>query len=230
MPYLINLEVFEGPVDLLLWLVETNNMDIYDIEISKITSQYLEYISSAGINLNETGEFLQMASRLVRIKSRLLLPKESEEYQEAMEEKLELQETLKEWKKIKESRQFLLQKYSERKNIFFRSEPAPIQVDKKAILTVFDLIDFFRKIVKKKSYIETVLGPEIYLEDVIDELSKKIASDKKVRFFDIAEKNLQKLYIAVLLAAALELSKRREISLRQREQFGDIVMEAKNAA
>ncbi|PIV18743.1 MAG: segregation/condensation protein A, partial [Elusimicrobia bacterium CG03_land_8_20_14_0_80_50_18] len=83
--YIVRLDAFEGPMDLLLWLVQNNNMDIYDIEISKITTQYLSFIGARSAELDAAADFLSMATLLMRIKSSLMLPKESPEYQEAVE-------------------------------------------------------------------------------------------------------------------------------------------------
>ncbi len=227
--YYIKLPVFEGPLDLLLWLVKNNNMDIYDIEISKITSQFLDYITHNPISPGVSGEFLSMATLLLKIKSSLMLPKESAEYQEAVEEKTHLEDRLAEWEKIKKSGSMLLQKFQERKFFFRREEPFKIEVEKKPNFSVFDLADIFAEIIKgKNDLFKTVAGPEIYLEDVLKELSAQIRKNPQLRFFDLAAAHPRRLYIAVLLLAVLNLTAKNEIGIEQKRPFSDIIIFKKN--
>ncbi|MCD6412954.1 MAG: segregation/condensation protein A [Elusimicrobia bacterium] len=229
--YFVKLPVFEGPLDLLLWLVKNNNMDIYDIEISRITSQFLEYILASPIPPDAAGEFLSMATLLLKIKSSLMLPKETEEYQEAVEEKTLLEDRLAEWEKIKKSGELLLEKFRGRKFFLRRDEPFKIEVAKKPNFSVFDLAEIFAGMIKdKKNLFETVTGPEIYLEDVLKELSDRIKNHPHVRFSELAAANPRRLYIAVLLLAVLNLALKREISINQKKPFSEIIISRNTAA
>jgi len=229
MSYVVNLEVFEGPLDLLLWLVQNNNLDIYDIEISEITSQFLKYIEQNPPNLEVAGEFLSMASYLLRLKAKLLLPKESEEFQQALEEKKNLEERLKVWKKIKKAREFLIERFEERKYLLSRDEPMGFEVEERTILSIFDLLEIYKQIqIRNRKNRELILGPEIYLDDVLNELSKEIEERKKLGFFEVAKKNPIRLYVAVLFLAILEMANRKFVKIRQRQPFADFIIEKAN--
>jgi len=221
--YFVKIDVFEGPLDLLLWLIQNNNMDIYDIEISKITSQYLEYIEKNVYGVDLSAEFLSMASLLLRIKSNLMLPKETEEYQEAVADKQALAEKLTEWKKVKESRDVLLEKFRQRRNFFRRNEPATVEIDKKSNVTVFDLADIFSGLTIKNLHgAETITGPEIYLEDVRNYIQEKLETGNTLKYSQLLLKNPTRLYAAVLLFALLELTFKKIITIKQHRQFSDI--------
>ncbi|MBA3066449.1 segregation/condensation protein A [bacterium] len=226
--YIVRLEAFEGPLDLLLWLVQNNNMDIYDIEISKITAQYLLFINSLETNLDASAEFLSMASLLIRIKSSLMLPRESEEYQEAVEQKRDLAERLLEWKKIKESREILLDKHQSRKNFFRREEPAALVIDQKSTLSVFELADIFANLIKihDKNF-DTITGPEIYLEDVVADILEKFKERKELKISELMRTNPSKLYLTVLVLAILDLAHGGIASIRQERPFAEIYLTAK---
>ncbi len=226
--YIIRLEAFEGPLDLLLWLVQNNNMDIYDIEISKITNQYLSFIKARAADLDAAADFLSMASLLMRIKSSLMLPKESEEYQEAVEQKRDLSEKLMEWKKIKESRGILLDKYQSRKNFFRREEPAAVEIDKKSTLSVFELADIFANLVKThdKNF-DTITGPEIYLEDVKADISEKLKIRNELKISEMLRTHPSKLYLAVLVLSILDLAHDGIAFIRQERPFAEIYLTAR---
>ncbi|MCD6310959.1 MAG: segregation/condensation protein A [Elusimicrobia bacterium] len=228
--YIVRLEAFEGPLDLLLWLVQNNNMDIYDIEISKITTQYLSFVESRAADLDAAADFLSMASLLMRIKSSLMLPKESEEYQEAVEQKRDLSEKLAEWKKIKESRGILLDKYQARKNFFRREEPAALMIDKKSTLSVFELADIFANLVKThdKNF-DTITGPEIYLEDVKADLLEKLKIRNELKISEMLRPHPSKLYLAVLVLAILDLAHDGIASVKQDRPFAEIYLTAREA-
>ncbi|MFH1957690.1 MAG: segregation/condensation protein A [bacterium] len=221
--YFVRTDVFEGPLDLLLWLIQNNNMDIYDIEISKITSQYLEHIEKNIFNPDSSADFLSMASLLLRIKSNLMLPKETEEYQEAVADKQELEKRLSEWKKVKESRDVLLEKFRGRRNFFRRNEPAAVEIDKKSNVTVFDLAEIFSALIIKNLHkAETITGPEIYLEDVLNEVQEQLKMEAPLKYSHLLFKNPTKLYAAVLLFALLDLTSKKIITIKQQRPFADI--------
>jgi len=226
--YIVRLDAFEGPLDLLLWLIQNNNMDIYDIEISKITTQYLSFIESRAADLDAAADFLSMASLLMRIKSSLMLPKESEEYQEAEEQKRDLSEKLAEWKKIKESRSILLDKHQSRKNFFRRDEPAAVEIDKKSTLSVFELADIFANLVKThdKNF-DTITGPEIYLEDVKADVLEKLKIRNKLKISELLRRYPSKLYLAVLVLAILDMAKDKIAFIKQERPFAEIYLTAR---
>lgn len=227
--YIVRLDAFEGPLDLLLWLIQNNNMDIYDIEISKITGQYLSFIGVRTAELDAAADFLSMATLLMRIKSSLMLPKESPEYQEAVEQQRDLSEKLMEWKKIKESRGILLEKHQSRKNFFRRDEPAAVEIDKKSTLSVFELADIFANLVRihDKNF-DTITGPEIYLEDVKADILERFKSADEIKLSGMLQAFPSKLYLAVLVLAILDLAHDGIASLRQEKPFAEIYLTSIN--
>jgi chromatin segregation and condensation protein Rec8/ScpA/Scc1 (kleisin family) len=170
-----------------------------------------------------------MATLLLKIKSSLMLPKETEEYKEALEEKSQLEDRLAEWEKIKESRKLLLEKFQSRRYFLRREEPFNIEVEKKPNFSVFDLAEIFAEIIKERGKnFETITGPEIYLEDVLKELADKIRKHPELRFSHLAKLNPRRLYIAVLLLVILDLAFKKEIHIKQHRPFSDIIILRKN--
>jgi len=142
-----------------------------------------------------------------------------------------LTEKLLEWKKIKASREILLSKFRERKNLFRRDEPAAIELEKKSALSVFELADIFGRIIKKGFHkFEEITGPEIYIEDVIKELLERIRSGEELKFSQLAFQNPTKLYVAVLVLAVLELTNKKLVTIKQARPFTDIYIKPVSSA
>lgn len=157
MTYKVKLDVFEGPLDLLLYLIQKEEVDIYDIPISKITDQYLEYLELMQLlDLNIAGEFLVMAATLMHIKSKLLLPPDETEEIDRQEEdpRAELVKRLLEYKKFKEAASELSERESTQKHFFARvgsgvkTDELPPPEDKFFEASLFDLITAFTKVLK----------------------------------------------------------------------------------
>lgn len=239
--YAIKLDNFEGPLDLLCHLIDKNKMNIYDIKISEITDQYLEYINKAEeMNLEVTSEFLIMASTLVYIKSKGLLPKQEEAEEELTEE--ELIARIIEYKKYKEITKKLRENYNEFSGRFFKLAEE-IKLPKQKL---------------EKEYTDTII-PEIYAE-LVDrnknrlnqnaENIKKIAitdtytvaSKVKEMFKELIRKPrfvFNKLYslskcnkveVVTAFTGLLELTRRDKVTATQEELFGDIIVEKNKRA
>ena len=128
-PYGVRLDVFEGPLDLLLYLIRKDEIDIYDIPVAEITRQFMEYVEVIReLNLEQAGEFLLMAATLMKIKSQMLLPRQEEEEEEAGEDpREELVRRLLEYQQFKEAAGWLGEQYASQQDIFYRygfSDPA----------------------------------------------------------------------------------------------------------
>src|ERR1035441_7302759 len=156
--YKVKLEVFEGPLDLLLYLIKKEEVDIYDIPIERITNQYMEYLSLMQLlNLEVAGEFLVMAATLMYIKRRMLLPVDQQvtdaEAEQAQRPRWELIRQLVEYKKFKDAAVQLSKREEEQAKIFPRQGPdAGIEADKNiplAEVSIFDLINAFNDVLKK---------------------------------------------------------------------------------
>src|SRR5262245_50665664 len=155
--YKVKLEVFEGPLDLLLYLIKKEEVDIYDIPIERITNQYMQYLSLMQLlNLEVAGEFLVMAATLMYIKSRMLLPVDQQvtdtEAEEGEDPRWELIRQLVEYKKFKDAALQLGKCEEEQSNIFVRTGDTGIEMDKDiplAEVSIFDLINAFNDVLKK---------------------------------------------------------------------------------
>ena len=208
---------FEGPFDLLLHLIKKNEMDIYNVEIYKITSQYLKYLDDMKImDLEITSEFIVVAATLIEIKSKKLLPniKVSEENEEDIEKNL--MEKLIEYKKIKGAALFFKEKYINSGDIYTKKPEIieEIKSDKKEE-------DIFKKnVIQRKIYID-----KYKIEDKMDELLRNIEEERIVKFRDIIRESECKLEAVVTFLALLELIKLRMIKAYQNDNFDDILIE-----
>src|SRR5882672_1189924 len=152
--YKVRLEIFEGPLDLLLYLIKRDELDIYDISLERITQQYLEYLQAfKELNIDVAGEFVVMAANLIYLKSRSLLPADQQPPEEDVEEddpRWDLIRQLVEYKKFKEAAARLGEREALQNNLFARagdSEPPPERP--LGEVSVFDLINAFNKVLKR---------------------------------------------------------------------------------
>lgn len=236
--YKIKIENFEGPLDLLCHLIEKNKMDIYDISISEITDQYIQYINSMQeMNLEVTGDFLLMASNLLYMKSKILLPVEKDEDEESEEDlKEELISRIVEYKKIKEiteimredNEKFSLFHYKLPEKIVFKKVNPKLEVQYPSDL----LPDVFMKIstanMNKINYRASDVNRLIESEKVtvrskIKDILKGIIKNGNVIFnkmFDLKKKS--KIEVITAFMAMLELNRASKVSIEQEYNFGDI--------
>lgn len=232
---------FEGPFDLLLHLIKKNEMDIYNVEIYKITTQYLKYLDEMKImDLDITSEFIVVAATLIEIKSKKLLPntKVVEENEEDIEKNL--MEKLIEYKKIKGAALFFREKYINSGDIYTK-KPEIIEETKQnkkdedilKNITLIDLYNIYNKLIDnffKKQNKENIIQRKIYIdkykvEDKMEELLSNIEIKKIIKFRDIINESECKLEAVVTFLALLELIKLRMIKVYQDQNFNDILME-----
>lgn len=240
----VKLEVFEGPLDLLLHLIEKNQIDIYDIPIVIITDQYLEYIEKMDTDDMDTlSEFLVMAATLIRIKSKMLLPPDkNEEDEEPEDPRTELVERLLEYKMYKYASYELKDRHIEASRMLYRGRDIPEEVaayeeeiDVGEILdgvTMKKLQDIFEMILKKKedkidpirSKFGKIEKEEITLSDRIADIKKYAAGKKNISFRSLLENNHSIRYLIVSFLAILELMKTGELYASQKQPFDDIIL------
>jgi len=232
MAYRVKLQNFEGPLDLLLFLIKKNEVDIYDIPISEITSQYLEYVEIIKLlDLESAGEFILLAATLIRIKAKMLLPRpQTEEDEEIIDPRLELVNRLLEYKRFKELAFKLSDLEDEQSKVFPRSlypefEPETdggIELDED--VTLFSLISAFKQVLDRipKESFHQVQDIPISLEEQIDYILNRLTVNKQVTFFDLVSHIRDRLVIVVTFIAMLELIKRGELIARQSDAFGEI--------
>jgi len=215
MTYKVKLDVFEGPLDLLLYLIQKEEVDIYDIPIAKITDQYLEYLELLKLlDLSIAGEFLVMAATLMHIKSKMLLPPEQVEGEAVQEEdpRAELVRRLLEYKKFKEAASELSQMESQHKHFFARVGPGVDvdslpQEDEFFEASLFDLITAFTKVLKDipKDIFYKVVKDEFTVSEKIHDILHILVERPIVFFNDLFKEAKSRLEIITMFLALLEL-------------------------
>lgn len=225
--YSVRLEKFEGPLDLLLYLIRKSEIDIYDISIAKITGQYLEYIQLMRmLDLDVAGEFIIMAATLIRIKSRLLLPTQQDDSEEDPREELIL--ALLEYKKFKEASGILRSNETKERDILTRDDFSIVDTsaDEELVLeaTVFDLLGAFKKVMDEYSREDqhNVVREDIRVEDCMARILSLLESEDGLEFRLLFQGTPIKLLIIVTFMAILELVKQNMIFARQVSRFGEI--------
>lgn len=232
---------FEGPFDLLLHLIKKQKMDIYNVEIYKITAQYLKYLDEMkSMDLDITSEFIVVAASLIEIKSKKLLPiyKDITEDEEDIEKKL--LEKLIEYKKIKEAAIFL-KSISNYKGEVYTKKPEIIEeklIEKKEEdlfknLTLIDLYNIYITLLDEyleKENKDSIIENRIYLdtykiEDKMEFLFNLFCNDKIINFKDIIKQTESKIEAIVTFLALLELIKIKVVNVYQEDNFKDILIE-----
>lgn len=234
--YSIKINNFEGPLDLLCHLIDKNKMDIYDINISEITDQYIEYINQMEkMNLDVTSEFLVMSSTLLYLKSKHLLPKQQEDEEEITEE--ELIRRIIEYKKYKEITKKLKENFLEYSKRFYKM-PEEIELPKQKVETEYNnqmIPDIYKSILQKNtdkinenaSNIEKIAITETYtVGDKVKEMYRALIKYKKFTFNKLfSVKKRSRTEVVTAFSGLLEMSRRNKVTTEQDELFGDIEVE-----
>lgn len=227
---------FEGPLDLLLHLIKKSKMEIFDIEISDITNQYLNYIQEmTDMNLDIASEYLVMAAELIEIKSRKLLPKLKEEDEEEPEEnpEEELKRRLVEYKKYKESTEYFKELEEKRSNYYTKAPESLRQYSNEKLendgtVDVYDLLDAFQKLLERQEYNKPlntkITRKELSVKERIVKIRDILKEKSKVKFVDLFD-DFSKPYVVVTFLSVLEMVKNREINIKQDNNFSDIYLE-----
>ncbi len=234
--YNLKLENFEGPLDLLCHLIDKNKMDIYDINLSEITDQYIEYINNMEeMNLEVTSEFLVMASTLLYIKSKNLLPNQVEDEKELTEE--ELLHRIIEYKKYKEITARFREMYTKGGMTFFKA-PEQIELPKQKLEVEYNkekISDAYAEILEKSASrlnqnaknIEKIAITETYtVGEKVKDMFRALLHHKKFVFNNLfSNKKCSKPEIVTAFTGLLELSRRSKVLTSQEELFGNITVE-----
>ena len=236
--YRVKLEIFEGPFDLLLYLIRVNEMDIYDISISEITRQYLDYIRvMQQMNLDIAGDFLVMAATLIRIKAQQLLPTPDDtDTDEEIDEILSTRDLIKqiiEYRRIKELAGELQDRHEEFSRIFYRDEkskyllPDEQEIDEARQQLQLDLQTLFFAFSRVLPYVEmggiTHLIPERYtVDEKISNIRDLLYASRCMTFIDLVRSCADREELIVTFLALMELCRRREIRVLQDSAFGEI--------
>jgi segregation and condensation protein A len=228
--YKVKLEVFEGPLDLLLYLIKKDEVDIYEISIERITQQYLEFIDAFKIlDLEVAGEFIVMAANLIYIKSRSLLPAHVQPPDEdAVEEdpRWELVRQLVEYKKFKDAAAQLGRREIEQSSMFNRLPESETNAPERPLgdVSVFDLISAFNNVLKRiqqREDLREIFEENFTVSDKID-LIMKITGNVALKFTELFARAASRTEIVVTFLALLELIRLKQIRAVQNEPFGEI--------
>lgn len=231
--YRVNLDIFEGPLDLLLYLIKRDEVDIYDISIERITKQYMEYIETFKLlNINLAGEFIVMASNLMYIKSRELLPKHVQPPEEEVEEddpRWDLIRQLIEYKKFKDAAMFLGSREEERTSQYapYPDRPEPKQEEVKPLgdVGIFDLILAFQNVLKRfddEDDLGEIIDDRWTVSDKIAHLLDTVEPGGSIKFSVLFKDASTKGEVIVTFLALLELMKMNHFRAVQSQRLGDI--------
>lgn len=231
----IKIKDFEGPLDLLLHLVSKYQMDIYQVPITEVIEQYLAYVATLQtMRLELTGEYMVMASQLMLIKSRRLLPKLVEEVEGESDPEQDLLDQLEEYRKFKLLSEKMADQHEERAQFYSKPKQELIYDDAELIKdkTSLDLFLAFSKILTKKkeefrNSHTTIVRDEYKIEDMMDVIRSEFQHKKRIRLQQIFKESKNLNEVITLFLAVLELVKVQEVYLHQDGLFGEIDLLAK---
>lgn len=228
MEYRVTLDVFEGPLDLLLYLVKREEVDILDIPIAKIAEQFREYLQVvAFVDVDQAGEFLVMAATLMEIKSRMLLPHEQSEKAELEDPRSDLVKQLLEYRKYKETAFLLQQRAQERAKLFTRSDPLRQPQAKTPTLRpaeLWDLVAAFTRLMRETQLLapRTIVVDETPMHVYQTHIRQRLTEHPRSNFRDFFTPPYSRGRLLGLFLAMLELIKTGEITIEQEQHFGTI--------
>ncbi len=236
----VRLDVFEGPLDLLLYLVKRDEIDIYDISLERITKEYLSYLEAFRmLDIEVAGEFIVMAANLIYIKSRTLLPVQQQPPEEDAEDddpRWELIRQLVEYKKFKEAAAKLQAREAQRERLFARLPEKPDFEDSAALplgeVGIFDLINAFQRVLKKiddrKEDLREIFEENFTVGDKIEKILEVTAHRRSVKFDELFAGAASRAEIVVTFLALLELIRLKQLRVTQPEAFGEIIVSRLN--
>jgi segregation and condensation protein A len=230
--YKVKLDVFEGPLDLLLYLIKQDEIDIYDISIERITRQYLEYLQAfKELNIELAVDFIVMAANLIYLKSRSLLPVDQQPPEEDAEEddpRWDLIRQLIEYKKFKEAAAELHLRELEQERIFAReggpSSPleSPLRLGE---VGIFQLINAFQTVIKRveaRHDVQEIFGERFSVSEKIDTILQRVAAGPPIRFSDLFGVVVSRVEVVVTFLALLELIRLNQVRAIQKNIFEEI--------
>ena len=229
--YKVRLEIFEGPLDLLLYLIKRDEIDIYEISIERITGQYLEYLQAfKELKIDVAGEFIVMAANLIYLKSRSLLPLDQQPPEEDAEEddpRWDLIRQLIEYKKFKEAAGQLQLREWEQERLFTRNGGAPEQTTPLQLgeVSIFQLINAFQNVIKRvdaREDLREIFGERFTVSEKIEAILQRMANGGSIRFSELFGESTSRVEIVVTFLALLELIRLKQVRAIQRALFDEI--------
>jgi segregation and condensation protein A len=231
--YKVKLEIFEGPLDLLLYLIKRDEIDIYDISLERITRQYREYLQAfKELNIDIAGEFVVMAATLIYLKSRSLLPADQQPPEEDAEEddpRWDLIRQLIEYKKFKEAAAELNVRALEQERIFTRDGSSQLALAETPLrlgeVGIFQLINAFQNVIKRvdaREDLREIFGEHFTVSDKIDMILRRVSEGARLRFSELFGDIASRVEIVVTFLALLELIRLKQVRAMQANPFDEI--------
>ncbi|HUE57332.1 MAG TPA: segregation/condensation protein A [Candidatus Udaeobacter sp.] len=233
-PYKINIPMYEGPLDLLLDLIKKQEMNIHDIQISKITAQYLEYLHKLEeLDVDVSSEFIYMAATLIYIKSKMLLPPDplASPDEQAADPRAELVQRLVEHEKFKNAAQLLYQKQHIEENVWSKPDKSLYHdegTEGELVVSLVDLVRVFQQVLERRKEVSRIelRHEEFTVAQMIAALRAQIlaSADNSVNLIQFFEACPSRHAMIVAFLAVLEMVKLQAVALAQEQQFGEIVV------
>jgi segregation and condensation protein A len=234
--YKVKLDIFEGPLDLLLYLIKQDEIDICDISLERITGQYLEYLQAfKELNIELAGEFIVMAANLIYLKSRSLLPIDQQPPEEDAGEddpRWELIRQLIEYKKFKEAAGELHLRALEQERIFARDAGLASTLQEPLRLGevgIFQLINAFQTVIRRieaRQDVQEIFGERFSVSEKIEAILQRVATGRQIRFSDLFGAVASRLEVVVTFLALLELIRLKQVRAVQKNMFEEIEIAA----
>ena len=224
MEYDVHLDTFEGPLDLLLHLVRKTDLEIQEIQVSEITTEYLAYLDTIqNLDLDTAGDFLVMASTLMQIKAKMLHPDNEKDKEDADIELDKIKERLLEYQKYKEVSKLLSNKEQEYSQTYYRPEPVIPEQEYEIDATIYDLVKSFQNALRTlPEEVREIMYKEIPIETKIREILDILEGKQYLTFSEIAKIQTSRSAMVVCFMAVLELVKNKQVVAKQSELFEDI--------
>jgi segregation and condensation protein A len=232
MSYHVRLEIFEGPLDLLLHLIKKDEVDIYDIPIARITDQYLQYLElMRDMNLDVAGEYLVMAATLTHVKSRMLLPPSETDSEEPDEDpRADLVQQLLEYQRYREAALALGERPLLMRDVFQREPDVPVSDDQEGMrlrdVSLADLLEAFREVLERslREGFHEIVTEEISVAECMDLVLRRLEMDGPLRFRDLFGGGPSRRRLVATFLALLELVKMQAVRARQEAECGEILL------
>jgi segregation and condensation protein A len=233
--YRVQLQVFEGPLDLLLYLIKKEEVDIYEVDLTKIAAQFIEYIElMRQLDLDVAGEFLVMAATLMYIKSRELLPVDQQvqgdaEDEEGLDPRWELIRQLVEYKKFKEMASHLQGRELHQEGVYPHPpgplDPLPALSPGKSRVSLLDLLNAVNEVLKRvpeKGNVQDIYAERWTVSEKIEVLRRQLARQARLRFTDLFQQAADRVEVVTIFLALLELVRLKQVLIAQSDAFGEI--------
>ncbi len=233
-PYKINIPMYEGPLDLLLDLIKKQEMSIHDIQISKITSQYLDYLHKLEeLNVDVSADFIYMAATLIYVKSRMLLPADplAAAEEQAVDPRAELVQRLVEHERFKNAAQLLYQKQQIEENVWSKPDKSLYNdegTEGDLVVSLVDLVKVFQQVLERRKEVSRIdlQHEQFTVAQMMAQLRAQIlaSNDNCLRLIEFFEACPSRHAMIVAFLAMLEMVKMQAVLLAQEQQFGEIVV------